>query len=383
MTKPLAPTITLAALLLALGGCNCGVSPLRGVDPCALGSVTGRACAPDQRTWIGGADVSFSGLDCRGMSMELHATTDHDGNFQLDGLPVGSRTLEVKSGSFVARYDVTVAPDKVTAVPDDKLCFARDATHIAVVTGKGDHIETLLASMGLTVELTVDGTNAGWTSVAKPFLLNRAQMSRYDVLFIDCAAAENKGSVTLGSPADTTAIVENLRAFVAGGGSVYASDWAFLFLALAWPDQVQVLDPNGAMRSPFPTHELMGWAPQTINARVSDAGLEAALQKDTVTVAFPNEPGAQSRHWGLLEDAGGGAVALLEGNAQTCQGTSRDPMLCSVAGPPAVNVPLAITFTPPSEVHGKQGRVTFTSFHNIAQPTGDVEAILRYLVFHL
>jgi len=365
----------LSVALLASPGCDCG-GKLQAIPTCAVGSVSGRACAPDTRTGVSGADVAVGDSDCNGFAYEAHETTAPDGRFTVLDVPIGTHKLVVVAGNFRRDYVVDVAAGVETVLPDERLCFSEDAARIAVVTGRGDRIEQLIEGLGLRVETLLDGTPDGWASSAKPFLLDGARLLEHDVLFVDCAAALRSGSVDLGTAGEAETIASNLRQFVAKGGSVYASDWAFLFPALAWPGQIRVLDPDGAPRSPFPTSELQGFAPQTIRARVSDSGLASYLGKSTVDIAFPMQSGAQSLHWGLLEDSPPAGAALIEGTVRTCADER-----CQRAGGSAVNIPLAVLFSPLP--NGASGRVIYTSFHNIAQPTDDVQAILRYLVFHL
>ncbi|MBL9037503.1 MAG: hypothetical protein JNG84_03205, partial [Archangium sp.] len=70
----------LAALgaLVLHAACQCGGPRLTGIDEedagaplvdagpmaCATGSVSGRVCATDRRTWLNGAAVSVAGSDC-------------------------------------------------------------------------------------------------------------------------------------------------------------------------------------------------------------------------------------------------------------------------------------------------------------------------------
>jgi hypothetical protein len=154
------------------------------------------------------------------------------------------------------------------------------------------------------------------------------------------------------------------------------------FLAVAFPSVVQPqLLGGGSVTIPFATNQLEGYAPQTVMASVVDSALSNALQKATVSIAFPDQSGARSSHWGLLGASGGSARVLVAAEVSTC-----DPMAMycdgrAMAGP-MVMAPLAIAFklTPMGQ---KGGNVFYTSFHNIAQSGNDVANILKYIVFHL
>ncbi len=365
-----------------------GITPPHQGQGCAAGNVQGNACAPDQQTKIANANVEVKGTDCKGNAFDIKTTTGASGGYTLQNVPSGTWTVTVTSGAFSTSYSVTVIPNStVTVNPSQGECF-KNTTTTAVVTGSGDKIEQLLTGMGLSPTLYDGATN--WATAGQPFLANLSQMEKYNIIFIDCGASKSydKTNYTddINSGPSTTAendalIANNLRQFVANGGHVYASDWGFLFLALAWPDQMPMrLAQNQAMASPFPVDVLDGYgaksnnvATVSVTASVADAGLASAMGKTSLSVAFPYG------HWGLLQDQAPNVTTLLEASGvQTCA-QNKYPLDCGKAGASVDNVPLAITFQP----QGASGRVTYTSFHNIDQPTGDVQAFLQYLVFKL
>ena len=249
---------------------------------------------------------------------------------------------------------------------------------VAVITGDGDRIEDLLTRLGITFT-TYDGRD-GFDSSAGPFLANAQEMATYDIIFINCAAATTSYTVDLGN--QSSQLTQNLREYVLAGGSLYASDWAVVFQALSFPEHVRPrISGGGGVNSPFDTKRLEGYAPQTVQADVVDTFLQAALQKDHVSISFPNETGARSTYWGLLQDLNEDARVLVRGNVTTCQvgGQFCDDR----TGPgPSVQAPLALGFklTPITQ---RGGNVYYTSFHNIAQEGDDVVNILKYIIFHL
>jgi hypothetical protein len=352
----------------------------------ASGIVTGRVCAPQQRDWIAGAMVTLNAMDCHGNAVTLSATSGMDGSFTINNVPAGSWTVTAVAGMFMTSYMVNVQDGQTTTIPPDQLCL-NTTPRIAVVTGSGDHIETLLTNLGITPTI-FDGTT-NWATAGSTFLANLNQMKMYDLIFIDCGAAKTRvtdmmtgnmvTAIDLGSNAST--IVQNLQQYVMGGGSIYASDWAVAFLAMAFPQQVQPhLMGGGSVAMPMVTNNLDGYAPQTINAMVTDMPLATALQKQTVSITFPDQSGARSYHWGLL-DMPSQARILVQGPASTC---AMGAMTCdhnSMPGP-SQNAPLAIGFKlTPMDQRG--GNVYYTSFHNIAQTGNDVANVLKYIIFHL
>jgi hypothetical protein len=339
---------------------------------CGVGTVTGVICAPDMHTDVAGAIVEVKGT-CDGQPFDAHATTNAQGQFSIQ-VPEGSWSVVATAGSFSQTYSVTVTAGQTTAIPENQLCFASNTARLAVVTGPGDHIETLLTGLGFTVT-TFDGTSSGWASSAgaQQFLLDPGQMSQFDIIFFDCASGRVNGSIDFGT--NTTGITQNLKSFVAGGGSVYASDWAFIFVSLVSGD-IQWLSSVGNINMPFNTYDLMGYAPQMLTANVVDNGLAQYLGQTTVNINFPNNSSAHALHWGLMETVNAPAVVLISGDAEPC---GINPTTCTVAGSAISDVPLA-ALVPSSN---GSGVVEYTSFHDIDQTTTDVQQILKYLIFKL
>ena len=379
---------SLAVLLAVVGqgaACSCGVK-LRAVpDPpppppnaCdAPGAVTGRVCAPDDRTWLAGASVEIAGADCSGKIFDRKTTSAADGTFILSNVPPGQWQMVTSLGSFSHTLTVNVPSAAKDVLPNDANCL--DSVKAAVVTAHGDRIEQLLGNLKVTVT-SFDGTAAGYASSAQPLLTNLDALKKFDIVFIDCATAAAKGQIDV---RDDVAIAKTLHDYVMQGGSLYASDWAFLFLALAFPDRF-LFDLNGTPgqpANPFDTTALLGYAPQEVTANVTDKGLATFLGKSTVNVSFPLDRTTHliTLHWGLMADAPAGVNVLLAGDAQMCAPNDRK---CKSAAGTAMNIPLAVQFhAAPAGVRG--GNVVYTSFHNVEQSTNDVEQILKYLIFHL
>jgi hypothetical protein len=335
---------------------------------CTPGTVTGRVCAPDAKTFVAGAEV-FSTGECGGQPFSAHAVADADGRFTLT-LPEGERTLLAVSGSFQRSYKTTIAKAATTALPDDTLCFGSKAAKLAVITGLGDKIETLLTTLGLEFDL-YNGKDAAFSAAGggKGLLTDPDKLAQYDVVFIDCGAGRNNGKLDLGS--DSQKIGANLKAFVENGGSLYASDWAFLYVHLAF-SEVRWRTKSGTVALPFDTTELMGYAPQTIDATVLDQPLASYLRKDAVTVAFPPN---NSVHWGLIDSVSGTASVLIKGDAKLCDGSKT----CAGSRGVARGAPLAVLLD--RTIGQPGGAVIYTSFHN--KDTPDSAEILKYLIFKL
>ena len=347
---------------------------------CETGGLTGRACAPDGMTSISNALVIATGLDCRGQVVRVETRAGADGRWTLLGLPATDVDVSITVGSFVLSSRARVIAGVTTLLDSSKTCFRSNALKMAVITGNGDQIETLLTQLGFAPDL-IDGKVSGDGGVppAAAFLTDMTRLATYQVLFIDCAAFTRRGVVNLGPNA--AAILTNLRAFVAGGGSLYSSDWGGAILALAYPDQVVLRLVTGGdtqatrISSPFDTDRLIGYAPQDVTGAVRNADLSAYLGRARVDVTFPMSP--PTNHWSLLAGARSGVSADIVSDVSSCNAGD-----CMQRGPFLTNVPLAISFRPtPAPARG--GNVIFTSFHNIAQTTDDVKRILQFLIFRL
>lgn len=347
---------------------------------CRLGGVTGRVCAPDKRTWVSGASVSVTGQDCNGTDFTVTAESAADGTFTLADIPAGSRRLHAVLGAFTQDYDVTVVPGATSTIPDDQLCVAQKQTRIAVVTGPGDQIENLLTGLGLQFD-TFAGDATNFDVVAAPFLSDLTRLKNYDLVFIDCAAGKRASSSTVDLGPGERTIASALHDYVAQGGSLYASDWALVFPAVAYPNKMHFkLNGGGSVANPFDATHLMGYAPQTLRADITHPALATFVGKSTIDVAFPHQGGANSLHWGLFDgiDASGD-VLIQASTAKLCATSSTS---CSSAGASINNVPLAVTFKL-GPAGGRGGNLVYTSFHNIAQPSDDVSLVLKYIVLHL
>ncbi len=383
--------LAMGALLLVLGcgrsdvyrPCHpgtpaCPEVPPKPVSHCpAPGAVHGRVCATDGATWVNGASVSVSATDCDGAAVTRTAVTGADGSFTLDQLPPGSWTVSASVGSFTHQLPVTVESGKTTEISDGDLCVKQGAVRIAVVTGTGDRIENLLAQLQLQYTL-IRGDGAYWAATGAPFFEDLTQLQKFDLIFVDCAAARAGSASGIDFGPQAQLIEDNLRAYVLQGGSLYSSDWALLFAHYAAPEAVSWATRSGQpVASPLDTSELIGFAPQTLEAKIADPGLAVFLGKPTLQVAFPNVGGASSKNWGLIDSLAQGQVLAQADGVATCADAA-----CTMTGPTREAVPLAVWVkTRPPDAPG--GNVVYTSFHNIAQSGGDVGQLLKYLVLHL
>lgn len=341
---------------------------------CEYGTIQGRVCATDQHTWLNGAEVSVTATDCDGSDVPIFTTTDSEGRFELTGVPVGRWNVHAELGSFEHDVAVDVAANATTAIEEDDLCVEQNDVKIAVITGIGDKIEDLLDTLQLTY--TKYSGKDQWQAEGAALLKDLNAMKQYDIIFVNCGAALNNGKVEFGAGAAT--VKANLAAYVAGGGSIYASDWALLFADTVNTDKISWSLRSGTdVANPQATNQLMGYAPQTVTTDITDIALSAFLGKSQVSINFPPNG---SKHWGVMEDIEQDVWPLVQAPSVTLCNT--DNTLCDKAGMTATNIPFAVRYklTPQNQ---RGGWVVYTSFHNIAQVGDDVAKILKFLILHL
>lgn len=277
----------------------------------STGTVTGVVTAADGVTRIGAATVSLAST---GMPS---TTADAQGAYALNGLPAGPQTLRARKGNFEASLSVTVTPGASVVAPSARLTATG---RLAYVPGSYDSIERIVRDQ---LGNTVDQLSTGQ-------LGNAATLAQYRMLFLNCGLST--------APAAT---MSTLLAWVRGGGTLYASDFAMSY--------VQGMVPNDVP-------ELESGPSQSVSANVTDAGLQAFLGRSSAQIVY-DLPG-----WIGLRQVSARARVLLRGSYQA-------------DGGPVSNRPLAVVFTEGT------GKIVYTSFHNEAGVTADQVAILRYFVY--
>lgn len=351
-------------------------------EVCRTGRVASTLCSPNGAA-LAAATVSAETRDCTGAATVVSTTTDGRGAFRLDDLRAGPTTVRVQSGRFTAQFQVEVrAGAQVTLSPtgSSKVCLSPDAARLAVITGDYDRIEDLLDDLGFEYDLYCGDRLSH--RPARALLSDREQLSAYDVLFVNCAS----GIDLRATNPEVELIRENLRAFVANGGSIYASDLSADFVAAVWPEAAQFtmrtapeveapaccvcvdcpeacrLDPpvEGG-RCPDPSElppdcrqgggVIGNGDVQQFVARVVDEDLAELVGDAALPVSFP-----------------------LSGWVEV-EGLGRDAEVLVGAGDRV----LMFAFEPEPE----GGRVVFTSFHNHQQAEAPIRALLSALVFQL
>ena len=368
MRSPVVPLLALGAVFL-VAGCNndhleAGAQPTdTPTTPTATptataptptpspapdtGAIAGQVCSPAGNVWLSGANAWVVQDD----GSNDTTTTDANGNFLLQGVDVGNRTLNIQKGSFSTTQAVTVTAGQTTTLPTPT-CV--QTAHVAVVMGDWDAIQNILGAVGVTDVTLYDGVN-GTTPNVTDLLTNPTLMASYDIIFINCGDYVDRYPSLLSS----SQVIANLQGYVAAGGSLYASDWAYDFVEVAWPSAIDF----------YGTDSSRGAADDgvagSLNGTVADPALATALGATSVSLDYNLDI------WALMKTAGTGTHVLVKGSPDYYDAFGFPESMGSV--------PLAVWFP----VGSNGGSVLYTTFHNESQTTTDMQKILSYMIFQL
>ena len=314
-------------------------------DPNApTGDIYGRICAPSQNIYVADAEVWIQFDD----GTRLSAQTDANGYFTLEGVPVGTYTVNVTKGSFSTTFDVVVNDGVVTELAEDE-CLEGDI-EIAVVTGAYDDVGGILSRLGLSYD-TFDGDPYG-SFEYEQLLSNPSRLAQYDIIFFNCGMddswAYGYGGISLNE------IRQNLREFVQNGGSIYASDWAYYMIEAPFPSLITFAGDDASYSSAAVGES--GY--YTVN--VLDSGLQTLLGSSNADINY------DLPSWVVPASTASGEV-LVRGSVLFYENWTN--MVTK-------DVPLVIAGS-------DNGRILYTSFHNEAQTTLDMDRMLEQMALDL
>lgn len=305
-------------------------------------AVRGRVCDPSGDGWTVGA-TAFIDLDLNGdgtVDQRVEDQTDSEGYFVLSGLPLGLHTVRVEKGSFSATIEVVLNNPGLTELAEEE-CLQAEDLRVAVVTGEYDQIGSILTRMGVEY----DAFNGIWGVDYVDFLRDPEAMAEYDIIFFNCGINDTWLE-------DRDEIGVNIRAFVEGGGSMYASDWAYGFFEAAFPTAVDFYGEDSVHGSAF-----VGDVGR-IDADVLDANMMAILGANKADLTY--DLGA----WAVPVSVLSTVQVMVQGDARLYVGGTQQ------------NAPLAVKLE-------RGGTAIYTSFHNEQQITLDMEALLEEIVLNL
>ena len=289
----------------------------------AVGTVTGTVTAADGTTPIADALVEVEGTSAWGGSATaarapISTRSAANGTYTLQNVPAGPQVIVATRGAFQARINVTVVANQTVAAPKAPLV---STGKLAYVRGVFDHIENIVSSFGNAIE-----------EISVADLADPTVTSKYRMIFLNCGLDE--------TAADNAATIANLRSFMQSGGTIYASDYASVYV-----------------ESLFPAYDFAyAGDEQTIQATIADASLQAFVAKTSVAIAY------DLPDWTDVLALPTGATVLLRGTYLA-------------GGVQRANQPLAFVVA-----HGT-GRLVFTTFHNETGATQDQLAVLRHFIY--
>ncbi|MFO0726685.1 MAG: choice-of-anchor D domain-containing protein [Myxococcota bacterium] len=300
--------------------------PLIGAGGSGCGDVQGRICGLGSQAPVSGALVFVDGPTGR-----ITATTDDQGEFVLTCVVPGTARIRAQSGNWSTSFTAMVSDGQTTQLPSAE-CLDPMSARVAVVWGEWDHMESILGTIGIPYAFYGQNEQAR-------LLLDPAELARYDIVFLNCGMDDSLLSTSPGTGL--------LQSFVAMGGSVYGSDWAYDPLERAWPAAIDFVGDDAVRDAAQNAGSFSG------PVQVRDPSLRAALGgRRSVDIAScctaMDAPGAQT-------------TVYLQGDRL---GDHRDR-------------PFFVGFRPaPSG-----GTVMYTDFHNNGQP--DILEIFRWLIARL
>jgi hypothetical protein len=289
----------IAAGMAMLTGCN----PDRGFVPVPdsiyaddVSSISGRVCDPSGRTWLTNA-MAYTHIIVDGKLVDTRvAFSDRNGDWLLSDLPV-ERTYEVfvQHGSeILLQEEVYLPPGTDGVVFTEPPCFDPLELKVAVITGDYDDFELVLQQLGFANYVLYDGLRTGYPLSCADcadhllaFLSDLAAMQQYDVIMFNGGMTEKGVLYTeeLDEKDETiypenALVMDNIRAFVQGGGAIYASDWAYDVIEIGWPEKIEYIGVDD-----IPDAAQTG-DQQAVNAAISDAQLSAWLGADHVEIEY-------------------------------------------------------------------------------------------------
>lgn len=305
-----------------------------------MGSLQVTLLAPNQVTTVPTAKVNIN-HSSSGQTI-CSGNTAADGKIEFQKLSAGIYNIASKAGIF-EQYSTNITVS-VGATTQQNIVLPKDSKKLAVVKGSYDSIELVLESLGFLYTLIdLDAI----PSTDPNILIDSNIINQYDFLFLNCGLDETFANNTSAS------VLSN---FVSSGKQLYLSDWAYVYLQRAFPGKIDFYGDDTIDQA-----AQVGRSGAVI-ANVIDQKFITALGKKTMEINF-DLPG-----WVVVDTINTGVTTLISADI-----TISDPTTGGDITLPGR--PLVTAFN-----HGS-GKVTYTSFHNEAQPTQDMSRALEAMLF--
>jgi hypothetical protein len=232
--------------------------------------------------------------DCDDMTGKKWTLTNADGSFTLSSVPAGTWRLVTRKGFFRRISEITIDEGEVQDVPVELTTLPREnsadgADHIAsyaVALNSWDRPQDLLSKLGIAT-LGADGhiqfgsenfdifnddmTQTGYPDSAGIYT-NLQSMSQYHMIFMPCTSSHLEYSVL-----SDDAKKQQIREYVAAGGKMYGSCYAYDWIEQPFPAMIE-----------FPGNDAsMGAA--TVSSYNTDTTIADDLMRQWLAVVSPAE----------------------------------------------------------------------------------------------
>ncbi len=339
--------------------------------PCGYGVLKGLVCSPSEQIFVANAKVSLTFIDCDGKTKQISTYTDSEGAYLFPKIPCGKHKAVVTAGSFETSFNVNVKPGTVRDITGvgQKLCFKANAAKIAVFWGQWDHQHKLLDKLGFKYTWY----NFEWEYFndvnpkdidAVKVLRNPAALSQFDIIFFNCGSAAQSYVHMFPD------IAKNLKAFVLGGGSLYASDLSWAWIEGAFPNAIDFYGTNDLPSAPSNDGPQQVEGNQTAPATIIDPALAAYVGVSVFKSHYGPGPLV------AVSGAGPGTTVHVNTVVQIKNLNKKgilDPDTVPYSGPAVLS----------SQPAPGAGRLLYTTFHNDEQADAVMLKLLHYLVFLL
>ena len=386
------------------------------VEGLSPGSILGRVCDPSGRHWLPDAMAYANLIDDSGKLYDTRqAYTDRDGFFLLDDLPAGTiYTVYVQYGDEILETHEVNVEDGAEMVLDEPSCFDPLELDVAVITGDYDDFEAVLGYMGFANYEVIDGLLGDEMA---GFLTDLDKMLQYDIIMFngghleegliyplppsDDDDADSDGGLVFDEGSDDEAeddaedtgttdggedtggesdtgdaddgdvdggepeealdahetIINNIRNYVAAGGSVYASDWAYDVVEQAWPEAIDFVGADE-----IPNAAQLGMDGM-VTAQIPDNALATWLERDELPISYDLPV------WPPIADVTSGSVNVhLQGRVEYRVGQNPQSLPAS---------PLLVSFA------SGEGRVAYATFRIAENAAPEVVLTLQYMMYSL
>lgn len=230
---------------------------------------------------------------------------------------------------FVSSF-LLVKPQKSAAVQHARAAVAEK---VAVTPSGYDDIGDILSEQNITAD-----------EIQMTDLADITKLKQYEVVYINCSKTTDDYAV-----ASATALSQ----YVKDGGIIYASDYANSIIQTAFPGKINFYGTNGSA-SDFDSPRV--GSSGKVTAKVVDSGLAAVLGKNMVNINF------DLGYWAIIDSVASGTTVHVTGPS------SGDPSAAGLLQ----DRPYVVSFSEGS------GEVLYTSFHNEAQKTDDMEKLVNW-----